>query len=295
MTRFISLLVACAIALLGAAPSDAVTGPRRVLPLSGSVLWTPLNLGSSLVAWWDASYIPGLTGGSSISAWTDRMSGIVASQATGANQPGWSATARNGKPGLTFNGSSTRMTFTPTGFSTGVSAFSLSIASFVSNGVTTQIEAFGYGPGVAGQSATIGSLSSGNSPPSTAYLDQFGTGINQGGSSVTWPNNDRFVVASIPSGATSTITLAVDGVATTGTSASRNMSLSGGGMIGAYVGATNFWSGTIQQLVATNAALSTCQRQKLEGWESWYDGKNGSNLPATHPYKSYAPTVGRAC
>jgi Alpha-L-arabinofuranosidase B, catalytic len=35
MTRFISLLVACAVAVLGAAPSDAVTGPRRVLLMGG--------------------------------------------------------------------------------------------------------------------------------------------------------------------------------------------------------------------------------------------------------------------
>jgi hypothetical protein len=47
MTRFISLLVACAIALLGAAPSDAVTGPRRVL-LMGQVIPSWVLQGASV-------------------------------------------------------------------------------------------------------------------------------------------------------------------------------------------------------------------------------------------------------
>ena len=36
-----------------------------------------------------------------------------------------------------------------------------------------------------------------------------------------------------------------------------------------------------QQFIPT-----TSERQKMEGWESWYDGKAGANLLAGHPCKS---------
>ena len=54
-------------------------------------------------------------------------------------------------------------------------------------------------------------------------------------------------------------------------------------------------TGTIQQLLVLNVIPSTCQQQKLEGWESWYDGRAGANLPSNHPYKSAAPIAGGAC
>jgi hypothetical protein len=287
MMRIISLLIACATALLGAARSDAVAGSRTILLLSGSTLWTPLNLGSSLVAWWDASYVPGLTfNGSNISAWTDRKSGIVASQATGANQPGWSATARNGKAGLTFNGSSQFLAFTPAGFPSGSAASTLASAAFSNSSATITIS-FVFGANAAQQVRAIGKTASN-------LVAAFGSSNDQSAAE-GWAGVDHFAEVLLPAGATPTQSIYVDGGAA---ETSPLLTFNTGtttGFIGQWIATGLFWTGTVQQDWVFNGVLSTCQRQKLEGFESWYDGKNGSNLPATHPYKSHAPTVGGAC
>tara|TARA_R100000365_G_C2737740_1_gene66803 strand:+ start:717 stop:1451 length:735 start_codon:yes stop_codon:yes gene_type:complete len=52
----------------------------------GGAAWTPMDMGASLLAWWDASQ--GLTlSGSQATAWADRKNGYSAVQATGAAQP----------------------------------------------------------------------------------------------------------------------------------------------------------------------------------------------------------------
>lgn len=48
------------------------------------------------------------------------------------------------------------------------------------------------------------------------------------------------------------------------------------------------WSGPISEVVAVSAALSTGDRQKLEGYLAWRWGLQGS-LDAAHPYKSVRP------
>ena len=65
--------------------------------------WSPADLGTSLLAWWDASQ--GVTlSGSQVTAWVDRESGYSVTQGTAAARPLWSATSFGGEPGLTFDG-----------------------------------------------------------------------------------------------------------------------------------------------------------------------------------------------
>jgi len=76
--------------------------------------WSPLDLGSKLIAWWDASH--GVTlSGNQVTAWTDRKSGHSLTQATSSARPTWSATSFNGAPGLTFDGSDDELTGTGAG------------------------------------------------------------------------------------------------------------------------------------------------------------------------------------
>lgn len=281
------LITALCLSALLACPADAVTGTRRVL-LSGNVLWTPLNLGTSLVAWWDAQYLPNLTlSVGAASAWLDRKSGILAVQATGAKQPVWSATARNGKPGLTFTASSSQtLTFTPAGFPTGSSAVSIFIGAFGS-GAQAFGTAFAYGTAAGNQTFRFRTNVSGIAEYSNGVLSLDGS---------TWVNVDSAATVTIPAGASPTVTLFQDGNAgAAGAAATQNLT-TGGAAIGAIEnGSSNFWNGVIQQIVVTSNALTTCQRQKLEGWESWYDGKSGANLPSGHPYKNSAPVTRGAC
>lgn len=65
--------------------------------------WSPSDLSSSLLAWWDSSYGVSLSG-SQVTAWADRKSGYSVTQGTAAARPLWSATSFGGQPGLTFDG-----------------------------------------------------------------------------------------------------------------------------------------------------------------------------------------------
>lgn len=65
--------------------------------------WAPLDLGASLLAWWDASQ--GLTlSGSQVSDWTDRKDGLVVSQATASKRPVVQETGFGGAQGIYFDG-----------------------------------------------------------------------------------------------------------------------------------------------------------------------------------------------
>lgn len=276
------LIAGLCLAALLACPADALTGTRRVL-LSGNVAWTPLSLGPLLAAWWDAQYTPSLTfNASNVSGWADRINGIAASQATGANQPGYSATARNGKAGLTFNGTTQFMAFGVNAFlPTGTNPSFIATAAFVNAGAAFNAT-FGYGA----SSATNTRLIQKNNA-NTAAVSMFGTDLTDG----TWSNIDAFIEGQFSSASMSGWD---DGTAFGPIVAAFNTTVSSGN-IGSIPGPANGFNGTIQQVVVLNNVPSTCQRQKLEGWESWYDGKAGVNLPVGHPYKNSAPLAGGAC
>ena len=86
------------------------------LPVSsGSGTWTPGALGSALFDAWDAEDAGAVTQSSgSVSEWRS-FRGLQAQQATGANQPAYSATSFNGRPGITFNGTTNELTVTGVG------------------------------------------------------------------------------------------------------------------------------------------------------------------------------------
>ena len=267
--------------------AQAVSGSRLLLLSGGHAAWTPLNL-PSLVAWWDAQDTAHIAlSSSNVTSWTDKKGGIVASQNTGANQPTWSATARNGKPGITFNGGTQFLTFTPTGLPSGSSVGMMSVAAY-SNLTNPGNQTFVFAYGASGTTSGQSMLSLQNTNGAVALSTSGGSPVG----TTSWNAMDRFQIATV-SGTTGTQN--VDGNSSeTGVVSSPNIQLATGSMgYWAYYG--NKWVGTIQQILIGNTVLTTCQRQKLEGWESWYDGKAGSNLPSTHPYKSGPPTTGGAC
>jgi hypothetical protein len=84
-----------------------------VLPLSGArwMVWnnaftfTPQDLGSQLVAWYDGSNL-GLPNGTAVSTFTDRKTGAPYSL-TGGTNPTQNTGIQNGKAAVLFNGTST--------------------------------------------------------------------------------------------------------------------------------------------------------------------------------------------
>jgi hypothetical protein len=63
--------------------------------------------------------------------------------------------------------------------------------------------------------------------------------------------------------------------------------------IGRFSGGGLYWRGAIGEVIAYNSALSTTQRQQIEGYLAWKWGLQ-SSLPAGHPYQTvpvnYTPT-----
>jgi hypothetical protein len=89
---------------LQAVPSSVRVGPPLLLT-SDEAVWTPLELGAKLLAWWDAEYSAGFSlSGSLVTSWTDRKASIALSQATTGFKPVYSATSVNSRPGVTFDG-----------------------------------------------------------------------------------------------------------------------------------------------------------------------------------------------
>ena len=53
---------------------------------------------------------------------------------------------------------------------------------------------------------------------------------------------------------------------------------------------SNYFTGEIAEIIVYAGALTTAERQKIEGYIAHRYGVQ-SNLPATHPYRNFAPTV----
>lgn len=256
--------------------------------VSGSVPWTPLNISSAaLVAWWDPTQGIALNG-SNVSAWADRVGGLAPAQAIATQQPEFSATARNGKPGLVFNSANSQfLNINSTGLlPTGTVAITIAVAAFYNGTPAAVTRVAGYGSTSVNGAARLAAISL---TGFDSAADVIGSRLT---SSSTWANVDSFVEAQFPSGTGSqTIGIYADGNAPTTGALTLASITANATAIGAVVGGGTAWNGAVQQVLIISGTLSTSERQKLEGWESWTDGKVGSNLPSGHPYKSRAPYV----
>ncbi len=78
--------------------------------------WSPLQLGASLFAWWDAERADLITHvGGAVSSWADVVAGLTVDQAVAGSKPTYSATSFNGRSGVTFDGTADELTRTTIG------------------------------------------------------------------------------------------------------------------------------------------------------------------------------------
>jgi hypothetical protein len=79
---------------------------ESVVALKGaSAPFTPLSLGASLLAWWNADRSDLISlSGSQVSSWRDVVAAYDLSQAVAGSMPLYSATSFNGHPGVTADG-----------------------------------------------------------------------------------------------------------------------------------------------------------------------------------------------
>lgn len=256
--------------------------------------WSPLQL-SGLVAWWDALAPSTMTLDPSgfVTAWRDRKSGRVLQQANISDCPQWQAQgAANGTAAVVFgapDGFQANALYTDPAFPI-LNSLPLTVAASAQVSDTSHLRAIcswndetaNFGGFVyhrfADQSCSFfvnnnkarGDVGLGYANP------VFSVGIADGVS----------VLQNFLDGVEGSLSPASYTPFDTDTNARMTM---GGQSPGGLSFFTSIWLGPIQQLVFLQRAISTNERQLLEGWESWYDGKAGTNLPADHPYRHGAP------
>jgi len=247
-------------------------------------LWTPAQLGSVLVGWWDASDDLSLTKEESrIGSWQNKGTGAPSAiQANDAFRPIVLRSGINARQALYFSGSQ-----------------SLNIEAFVQTAQRTIAAVFqpdNVGSGTRGVydidanvSPRIGQAirQTSASVQSIAFAAS-GTAVTAGSGSVLAAATPNISVAHLPAAQLSLFNNgALSGAGTiSGAVASGSHAASIGN---APVVAAGF-VGFIGEVIHAQGAITDANRQRLEGYLAWKWGMQAM-LPENHPYKSATPTA----
>lgn len=230
-----------------------------------------------LVAQFDASrsdLITLISGG--VSSWGSRVGSWTATQATGGNRPGWSATGRNGKPAVIGDGVSQYLDIVDSGnLPTAVPAHLFAVA--YSAGASANYRMLIKWGSV--NTARRG-IAKSNANKVTMFGGLATTNIQ---SSEEWPATDKIVSAAFLDPGASLI---INGDVVTDSVNPFNAPDNGAKYI--FRDASLYWNGSAQDLPIYNRLLTTAQRQKVEGYLASKWGLRAL-LPSGHPYKSINP------
>ena len=244
--------------------------------------WTPAQISTSL--WLDASDASTITlNGSTISQWNDKSGNSRnVSQVNSALQPVYTLGGLNSLNIVDFDGANDVLNGLP-------------LSNFFTNN--------SYSAFVVGLARTIGTNSVNGYENEAFYGDGGGfvamylrssnligaynwDGSNKVATNAYTPNTVVIGYSELSSGS---IRIRTNGGSETATVSSNTQSLAGVIQIGrSYNSDAYCLDGKIAEVIFTNAALSTTNRQLIEGYLAWKWGLT-SNLPNDHPYKSIAP------
>ena len=246
-------------------------------------LWVPSNVGTPAnISVWLRSDSGITLAGSNVSAWTDK--GTNANNASNGLGTGPTVTsgALNGYDTVLFNGSSQYLNISDSATldlnSSGVSfVFMLKTTSTTAGyqGIVTKddtwLASLTSTGTTAGLNLSDGTSSDDSTLESTFFNDWKICVINK---------SDKFYINGAEKGST------------TVTPAANNAF---GVVVGSWYdnGTTtrsNYFTGEIAEIIVYAGALTTAERQKIEGYIAHRYGVQ-SNLPSTHPYRNFAPTV----
>jgi hypothetical protein len=245
----------------------------------GSSAWTPAKL-SDLALWLDADDASTITlNGSTVSQWNDKSgNGRNASQATAANQPTRTLSGLGGRTVLTFDGVDDTFGVSPVFAVGNAAANSLSVvALFQQSAVTTRARSVFWGSAGSGSANTDYALFSEQSGGDTSPHYRFGTG--SAADTVTWQRiasptvtTNPLIFSGVMAAATSTTgtkTTFMDGTQVAAGSYAIKGPPATSMSIGSQPGGAGAMAGTVAEIVITNTALSTTNRQLLEGYLAW--------------------------
>jgi hypothetical protein len=228
-------------------------GAASVVVTGTTTGWTPAALGNNLSLWLDASDTASITlNGSNVSTWQDKSGNSrPGSQSNAALQPSYTNVGLNGRPVVTFNGTSTAL-LTPA-FTMGEAAVSVvrraNVSACVAQATTTQNR--GLWGNVGG------------------FTTHQRYGINGANLVIVPPN----------AAVTNPALVSQDTLLLAGSHALN---------IGVGTPSYTYLNGFIAEMVIATTALSVDDRQRLEGYLAHKWGLT-ANLPPEHPYKTTPP------
>ena len=255
--------------------------------LWNTTVWNPSMISTAL--WLDAADASTITQSSSlVSQWNDKSGNIRHATASTTARPTYSATSFNSKPGLTFDGTANvlRADSLATIAQGNDSPWSaICVVSVPSSATFRTLFAFGT-------SGTTDYFTSAFLDTSNNLIlrrrEQFGAGDFD--VSAAFSTGTPLLYATVFSGTTSTLfqngTQSATGATDSLTFGSNPNQFSIGALARNIV--TTFGTPTFGELIITSGALSTTNRQKLEGYLAHKWGL-GANLPNDHPYKTVGP------
>lgn len=244
-------------------------------------LFVPGDLGAGLVSHMDALSTATITQTSgAVTTWASRVGSHAPTQGTASMRPVYSATARNNKPGVTFDG---------------VDDFLLATAlpaSFPVGSAAATIFTFGYADAAAGS----GRLAQYGGPSTSAarYVGVTATNgytvvgassfnVNNGAS--VFRSADKVITARFNTGS---ISLNTDGNEIGTTSVTPSTTNSTGFYLGARVSGGDHFKGTLQENLIFNSGPTSADEQKVQGYLAHRWGRPDLLLSG-HPYKLSPP------
>lgn len=252
--------------------------------------WTPSELGSALALWLDAADSSTITlNGSTVAQWQDKSgNGRHAVQGTAANQPTYLLSNFNSKNAVSFDGGDFLDNLTNGVTGTGTYAGPLNLfyaatrtsasgGAILTERQTTLVKGFQLLSVSAAQVfiSSDGLHNSSNHAISTTSYNRFGSSGAIASHSHVPGSRDNYWINSTQE------------TVTTGTA--TNITGNAGFRIGGREGSVGgLWQGVMLEVMATTSALTTADRQRLEGYLAHKWGLV-ANLPSDHPYKIVAP------
>lgn len=230
-----------------------------------SPTWTPLSL-SSVVAWFDASQLSGLSDADPVSSWTDVVGGNHAIQGTGTKQPSYRTNVLNGRPVLRFGGDDGLATTSTVDLS---ATNDITVWAVVSADATANVHIFAEQSdnyNIYNDAWILSRVASQNASTATRESSNYSQAL----STATLTTTHKIIVATIDKGlSTNEATMSVNGDG----SFTRPLNSNLGGNFGnrrIYIGSRNtsslYLTGDIAEMGICSAALGASDIDALESY-----------------------------
>lgn len=266
--------------------------------------WTPALLGSALALWLDAADEASITlNGSNVSQWRDRSgNGRNVAQSTASSQPQYEATGLNGKPALNSltsrflaSGATALLRNVNSATFVAVSRFETPLTGGVGNApllfvsISTASSTTRFALNAFPSPGTAGTYSVGGRRLDADGFTTVVSSVAITANPVIWMGNADYANAQANTWLNGVPDISGATFRTAGNTSDTN-SL-GFGVFNASSANLQIYNNTrISEAIILHGALSTTDRQRLEGYLAWkWDLE--ANLPAGHPFKNTRPTV----